>query len=176
MTSRLDPIGARFGAGEVWELMERVNEIWSQAEVLWEIEAITREFVRFEDELEAVLLAGRELSPGVLAAILPRGRLFEEGWDVFLIHDMARAGGSPGIYFTFLPAAVSSEVDPAGLNDPGRILAHELGHSLTLPHVSCASAGNLMAANCASHDRTRLSTGQIDQARAQAKIRRPHSS
>lgn len=176
LSSRLAPIDATLGAREAWELIGRVNEIWGQADILWEIEAITHELAQSEDQVEAVLLAGFPLSAGLIAAILPRDRLFAEGWDAFIVHDLASAGGSPGIYFLSLPAVVSSEVDPAGLGDPGRILAHELGHSLSLLHVACTAAGNLMAPGCNREDRTRLSAEQHEQARGQAKTRRPTKS
>jgi hypothetical protein len=159
--------------GEVRALLDRVNEVWSQADIMWEIEAIMREFAQSEDEVEQVLLAGRPFSTAVITAILPKDRLFQEGWDAFVLHDLASTGAAPGVYLAVIPAAVSSEVDPAGVNDPGRILAHELGHSLTLLHVECTAVGNLMAPGCDSGDRTRLSAEQIDQARHHAKTRRP---
>lgn len=173
LTSRLAPIQSTFDNGEVTVLLERVNEIWRQAGIEWQIETIRREFAQSEDEVERVLLAGRPFSTAVIAAILPEDRLFDEGWDAFLFHDLASTGSAPGVYLAFMPAAVSSEVDPAGLNDPGRILAHELGHSLTLLHVECTAAGNLMAPGCNSGDRVRLTAQQIDQAREHAKTRRP---
>ncbi len=173
LTSRLPPVHSTFDAATVTALVARVNEIWRPADVMWEIESIVREFAQSEDEIEEVLLAGRRFSTGVITAVLPKDRLFEEGWDAFVLHDLVSAGGSPGVYLAFLPAAVSSEVDPAGLDDPGRILAHELGHSLTLLHVECTLAGNLMAPLCDSHDRTRLTAEQIAQAREHAKTRRP---
>ena len=173
LTSRLAPIHSTLDNGEVSILVERVNEISSQTDVVWQIEAITREFAQSEDQVEQVLLAGRPFSATVITAILPKDRLFEDGWDAFLLHDLSSTGVGPGVYLAVIPASVSSEVDPAGLNDPGRILAHELGHSLTLLHVACTAAGNLMAPGCDSQDRTRLSPEQIEQAREHAKTRRP---
>ncbi len=173
LTSRLEPIHAKFEWGAVWEMMERVNEIWSQADIVWEIEAMTREFAQSEDEIEALFQEGGPFPPAVIVSILPRDRLFADGWDAFIIHDLTPMAGFAGAYIAFLPAALSSEVDPAGLDDPGRVLAHELGHSLTLLHVDCTEAGNLMAPLCDGQDRTRLSAEQIAQARIQAETRAP---
>ena len=173
LTSRLPPIHSVLDNRELSVLVDRVNEIWSQADIVWEVEAIIREFAQSEDEVEQVFLAGAPFSTGVITAILPKDRLFEEGWDAFLLHDLSSTGVGPGVYLAFMPAAVSSEVDPGGLDDPGRILAHELGHSLSLLHAECTAAGNLMAPGCDSQDRNRLTTEQIDQARAQAATRRP---
>lgn len=173
LTSRLTPVHSTLDNVAVRALVDRVNEIWRQAEIVWEIESIHREFAQSEDQVEQVLLAGRSFSTAVISAILPRDRLFEEGWDAFILHDLVSAGAAPGVYLAVIPAVVSSEVDPAGLNDPGRILAHELGHSLTLLHVECPAAGNLMAPGCDSGDRLRLTAEQIAQARTHAKTRRP---
>jgi hypothetical protein len=71
---------------------------------------------------------------------------------------------------------IVSELDPAGLNDPGRIAAHELGHSLTLDHVKCHSEGNLMSPGCRSVNRTRLEPAQIEDARKQAQFGEPVAS
>ena len=173
LSSRLGPIDATFRDDALQALIVRVNQVWLQADIVWEIESITREPAQAEDQVEAALLAGVPLSANLILAILPQDRLFAGGWDAFLVRDLASAAGSPGVYFPDLPAAVSSEVDPAGVGDPGRILAHELGHSLMLLHVACTAGGNLMAANCDSQDRTRLSAAQIDQARRQAQTGGP---
>jgi uncharacterized protein YoaH (UPF0181 family) len=169
----LAPVHSTLDNREVTLLVERVNEIWGQAGIVWQIEMISREFAQSEDEVEQVMWSGWAFSTAVIAAILPEDRLFEEGWDAFVLHDLASTGAAPGVYLAFIPAAVSSEVDPAGLNDPGRILAHELGHSLTLLHVECTAEGNLMAPGCDSGDRIRLSAQQIERARTHAKTRRP---
>ncbi len=173
LTSRLPPVHSVLDNRELGELVDRVNEIWSQADIVWEVEAIIREFAQSEDGVEQVYLAGAPFSTGVITAILPKDRLFTEGWDAFILHDLASTGVGPGVYLAFMPAAVSSEVDPVGLDDPGRILAHELGHSLSLLHAECTAAGNLMAPGCDSQDRIRLSPEQIARARAHAETRRP---
>ncbi len=72
---------------------------------------------------------------------------------------------------------ISSEVDPTGLRDLAgsgpRILAHELGHSLSLFHVACTDAGNLMSPGCPLGQRTQLTAGQVDMARLQASTGHP---
>jgi hypothetical protein len=61
--------------------------------------------------------------------------------------------GAPGIYVSSRQGLIVSELDPAGLNDPGRIAAHEPGHSLT-----------------------RLEPAQIEDARKQAQFGGPVAS
>ncbi len=175
LSSRLITIDASLTDQEVESLLQRVNEVWSEANIVWELESIIREQAEAEDQLELALQGAVPLTHDLIAAVVPRGHLFAGKWDVFIVHDLAVAG-APGLYFSSIPAVVSSEVDPAGLGDPGRILAHELGHSLTLPHVPCTPAGNLMSPGCNSEDRTRLAPLQIQQARTQAERGRPPNS
>lgn len=175
LSSRLGPIDAKLLDDAVQALIGRVNRIWRQADIVWEIESITREPAQAEAEVEATLLAGAFLAIDLVLAILPRDQLFAGGWDAFLVRDLTSAAGAPGVYFPDLPAALSSEIDPSGLDDPGHILAHELGHSLGLLHMECAAEGNLMSPGCDSGDRIRLSAGQIDHARAQAQTGAPAS-
>ena len=176
LSSRLGTIDASLTDQEVESLLQRVNEVWSEANIVWELESIIREQAEAEDQLEPALQGAVPLTHDLIAAVVPRGHLFAGKWDVFIMRDLAVAGAAPGLYFSSIPAVVSSEVDPAGLGDPGRILAHELGHSLTLPHVPCTPAGNLMSPGCNSEGRTRLTPLQIQQARTQAERGRPTSS
>lgn len=168
LSSRLASLDARLSDPEVAVLMARVNEIWSEADIVWEVESIVREPAAGEDLFETALQGLIPLTADVVASVVPRVRRLAGGWDAYLVRDLASAIGTPGIYFPGIPAAVASVVDPAGLADPGRILAHELGHSLGLPHVPCTAAGNLMAPGCPSQDRTRLTADQISRARSQA--------
>jgi len=176
LSSRVPPLDAGLTDSDVRALVNRVNEIWAQADVFWQLESIRRETVGEEDQVEQAVLGLLPLTSTLLAAIAPRGELTTGDWDVFLVADLTTVVGFPGVFFPAIPGILSSRVDPAGLGDPGRILAHELGHSLTLQHVPCTPAGDLMAPGCDSADRTRLDSGQIQQARTQAETGRPTSS
>ncbi len=131
---------------EVQTLFDGANQIWQQGDVVWRIESIVREEAQNgEDFARAV-----------------------------------RGGGAGGLYIAgggVSPAVISSEVDPTGLRDLAgsgpRILAHELGHSLSLFHVACTDAGNLMSPGCPLGQRTQLTAGQVDMARLQASTGHP---
>ena len=157
---------------EVSAMLDRINHIWSAADIRFELESIVRE--QLDD---ATMLPSPDSSNTItkdrFIAALPSDQLIGSGFDLFLVHDLAAVAGPPGIFLRQIPAAIGSEVDPAGLNDPGRILAHELGHALTLRHVACTSAGNLMSPACDGSDRGRLTLRQITAARAQAETGRP---
>jgi len=168
LSSRLGVLDGSLTDSEAATLLARVNEVWAQADIVWELESVTREQVEAEDQFELALQGGVPLTFELLLAAVPRGQLLGGGWDVFIVRDLTSAIGAPGVYFPSIPFALASELDPAGLNDPGRILAHELGHSLTLAHVQCTTEGNLMSGGCAGSDRTRLTPSQIELARSQA--------
>lgn len=168
LESRLTPIAGTLSDAELGSLLSRVNEVWAPARIVWRLESIVREPALAEDELEEAFAGLAPITADLLASAFPRDR-FSGGWDVFIVRDLTPAG-VPGVYFPTIPMVVSSEIDPSGLGDPGRILAHELGHSLTLLHVPCTTAGNLMSPGCPAADRTRLAPDQIEQARAQATL------
>ncbi len=172
LSSRIAALEAGSDDAAVGALLGRVNEVWAQADIRWSLESVIREAAGAEDQLELALGGAIPLTGDVLASVLPRDSLTGGAWDVFLVRDLSAVAGFPGVFFPSIPGVIASEVDPAGLDDPGRILAHELGHSLTLQHVACTPAGNLMAPGCASSNRTRLDPDQILAARAQARTGR----
>ncbi|UCC83721.1 MAG: hypothetical protein JSW46_01960 [Gemmatimonadota bacterium] len=160
---------------DVAVLFEGVNEIWSQAGITWRVESVVREPSLDGTSFIAALNGVIPVTGSVLASILPSDNLLAGRWNVFVIRDFGNFAG--GVYLDFRGAVIFAENGPIGPQDPTsdgrRILAHELGHSLSLFHVPCTSAGNLMAPGCPAQDRTRLEPGQITPARAQAQRGRP---
>ena len=178
LSSEFAPLNTTLTNDEVGVLFARVNEVWQQADITWDIESIVREEALNADGFALVLTGQLPASSLNVASILPLGRLLSGKWDVFLIQDLGGIAG--GFYFTGIPAVLSAEIDPFGQRElsgsAGRILAHELGHSLSLAHVPCTPEGNLMAPGCDSQDRTRLTATQVQAARQQAGRGRPFGS
>ena len=172
------PLNTTLSDDEVASLFAGANVIWAQTEIRWEIESIVREAALNGAAYAAALSGQTAFTGNLIASTLPRGQLLSGGWDVFILRDFGGLVG--GIYLGGIPAVVTAELDPTGARDiegsGARILAHELGHSLTLLHVPCTPDGNLMAPGCNAQDRTRLTTVQIEAARAWARSGRPFGS
>ena len=165
-------------AADVARVFEGVNQVWSQAGIRWRAaEPVRVEAPTIGALFEAVLNEAGSGRLGLVASILPPERI-SEGWDVFFIRDLDGLAG--GVYLEGISAVVQPEVNPWGIRDLEgdlvRILSHELGHALSLPHVDCPPAGNLMAPACRSGIRTYLTDAQIERARNQAVSGRPHGS
>ena len=174
-SSVLDALDVTLTDDEVGEVIQAVNEVWAQADVVWQIEQIVRELALNPDVFRLVLNDTRGNSTGLVAAVLPHENLRSDIWNVFLIRDFGGTVG--GVYLLDDQVVVAAELDPLGNRDlsgaTARILAHELGHSLGLGHVPCIEAGNLMAAGCPLGTRTLLEPVQIRIARQQAATGRP---
>jgi hypothetical protein len=168
-------LDATLSDADVDVLFEGVNETWSQAGITWRVESVVREPSLDGTSFMAALSGAIPITGSVLASILPSGNVLPGKWNVFVIRDFGNFAG--GVYLDFRGAVIFAENGPIGPQDPStdgrRILAHELGHSLSLLHVPCTSIGNLMAPGCFAQDRTRLEAVQIVPARAQAQRGRP---
>lgn len=175
LESESDAVRARSTEARVEQLIDGANEIWRQANIRWNVESIVSEQAGDPTEYER-LVRGQVSDPThVLLALVSDRGVLEDGWNVYFVQDL---GVAPGIYVTSASRQVLfvQETPPPG-EDAGvagpRILAHELGHSLSLAHVACSAAGNLMAPGCPSGVRTQLTAIQITQVRGQARTGRP---
>ena len=113
---------------------------------------------------------GRDAQPDerrtAVHSTYPLERKLTPGWNVFSIHRMAFGGG---VYNGGTQSVLIGETSPRGGINPS-ILAHELGHSLSLQHSR--ERFNLMSGRqpgVEPMDKTRLSPEQIAGARAVAK-------
>ena len=174
-SEELDALNVRLSDAEVTELMTAVSKTWAQAGIIWSVESIVHEDARNESLFRRALTDPTESPLSVLTSVLTFENLRPDIWNVFMIRDFG--GKSGGVYLGNERVVVSAEIDPSGQRDTegsmARILAHELGHSLSLDHVPCTGQGNLMAAGCMLGSRTLLDATQITDVRRQAGTGRP---
>lgn len=171
-SERYPQLDARIDELEIEELLDGANRTWASAEISWDVDEILFEDAVEIDDFQRMLeevAEGRDVDADVLRGILPRENRVPGEWDAYFIHDL---GESPvaGVYFGagLVVVKVASQFESPDLDLTGRVLAHELGHSLSLPHVPCVARGNLMAVGCLGEDRSRLESSQIAAARQQA--------
>ncbi len=169
------PLNSTLADSEVLQIFAGANAIWERAGVTWQVESIVRVEVVNAADYTSIVRGEIPATGPAIAAVLPLENAAPDEWDVFLLRDFGGLVG--GVYLPPFSSVVAAELDPAGQRDlsgsAARILAHELGHSLTLKHVTCAADGNLMSPGCATGDRSLLTPGQIDLARVQANKGRP---
>lgn len=158
-------------------VLDGVNRIWEQAAVVWEVEGVFRENAVVTDQWIEMVEGRGAFSGETVAGVLPTTNRIAGAWDVYVVHDFG-AVQAGGVYLGdgLTVSTLALGGNPVDLDDfATRVFAHELGHSLSLPHVPCnPPPGNLMAPGCPADDRTRLEPEQIDAARAQAETGRPY--
>lgn len=157
-------------------LVAFANTIWRQANIEWVVESVIEEEAPDAAVLDSMITGVLQRTSERLVAFVPRNRLLEPGWNVFLIRDFGPIAG--GMFRPELAGAVLAERG-FGFELPangrgGGTLAHELGHSLGLAHQQCDETRNIMALACSRPGVvSSLTAAQIVTARRQAATGRP---
>jgi hypothetical protein len=144
----------------------RADTIWSQAAIHWDIESFVYEEAANPSEFDRIVALGEDADPTdrytVVHSVYPLEQRLAPGWNIFFINRMAYGGG---VYNPQTQAVLIGEYNPNGAFNTS-ILAHELGHSLGLPHSQ--ELYNLMAGQQSGidpNDKIRLNAAQIALAR-----------
>lgn len=174
-----------FSDSEIREHFAGVNAIWAQARIVWEIESIIREPVATSDGYRELLAAAAnrdvtKRSPRdrgrVLLAMIPEKERLDPGFNVYVVEDLGSLMG--GVFMPLDQIVLYGRFGPKGEQRP-TVLAHELGHSLSLPHVDGNAPENLMATGGRKRVQmlsTYLNADQVEAARRQARTGRPFST
>ncbi|MCY3019793.1 MAG: hypothetical protein NTW87_12285, partial [Planctomycetota bacterium] len=152
------------------------NTIWRQAGIEWVVESVVTEEATGGDLLDQLIAGTVPRTRQYLIALVPPNRVLQPGWNLFLIRDFGGIAG--GVFLAELSGVILAErgsgheLPAAGRG--GGTLAHELGHSLGLHHVTCDETHNIMSLACSVPGVVSdLTSQQIAAARAQAETRRP---
>jgi hypothetical protein len=155
-----------FSRQELIEAIRTLNEIWSQANIRFQVEFVREVEISAQEFPEESKDLGRIEFKNLLASIAPEPH-DEKVWSIVLIRKFSiRAGG---VYLSDgVGTAVYTELNPQGMTYYN-ILAHELGHGLGLKHNDLPQ--NLMNSDVQEpSEATLLTQHQITRAREQALI------
>ena len=175
LRSEILNLTATFSESQVATLVADAQQLWDQACIRLVIESVIEnpltamqemDYNRRKDEVEAAGFSQ------LMKNVMPRSNLLRPGWNVMVFRAFERF--SSGVYFSDIPSVLVAErlPDAAGSRlNPPIILAHEIGHALSLRHYDGVDVDqNLMNVDIMQNQMTgiQLTPSQIEQARASA--------
>jgi hypothetical protein len=142
-SSAVPELNSTLSESGIRQVFAEANRVWRQAGIRWEVESVLREAAEGEQAFPAARetgQSGRGRFRSILLEVCPEDQWLAGAWNVCVIREFPVPAG--GVFFPERRQVLWSELNPRGQMHP-TILAHELGHSLCLPHDS-ESPNNLM--------------------------------
>jgi len=134
-------LSAQYSAQDVAKLFDEVNAIWSKSGITWSVDSVTTVPVAGNDfKIPTAGFANPRAFRDAVAGLIPDATSTGR-WRVYLVRQFPINGSA--VYIIEKGAVLYGELNKFGARQPV-ILAHELGHSLGLQHVSMSD--NLMYA------------------------------
>lgn len=152
---------------DVRRIVGKVNKVWRPAGIHWGLETIVREPAARLDRFKTGREEGgrKPASLGLFRVLMPKESRAEEGLNVYYIHKFSVNGVYLGDRVAFVQETAKLREVEGGIDEPiPRVTAHELGHSLGLPHRQART--NLLASGTTG---TTLNADEVAKAREKAK-------
>ena len=155
---------------QIKDTLSEVNLIWEQANIEWVFGSFNLEQISSND----FALKGNETPIQIKESLLEISPVTTNGdstWKVVIIRNFPSPVNSAGLY---LPAshtiyfAETKKNNSAFIEVKPYVLAHELGHSLSLAHTEKDLVDNLMGPGAVSATLPTLTVEQIEKVKTQA--------
>jgi hypothetical protein len=153
---------------DIQRVLKKMNGIWHHAGIHWLIDDLVREPAARQDEFKR---RREDLGPeaarsmALFRTLVPAESKAKEGMNVYYIHKFSVNGVYLGNGVAFVQDTAKLQPVEGGIDEPvPRVTAHELGHSLGLPHRQDIT--NLLASG---KNGTSLNAAEIESARTHAR-------
>lgn len=150
-------------------VLVEINKVWKQADIEWIFGSFNKKSINSQQ----FDLTGKETTQQIkslLGNIAPSNAPGQHVWNIVFVRNMPPpVQGAAGLYWAPVQTVYFGETKitkKGTIETQPFVLAHELGHSLTLAHSNLPT--NLMGPGAISADLPILTDDQIERARSQA--------
>jgi hypothetical protein len=164
----LPEVDCALSDADIQRVLKKMNGIWHHAGIHWLIDDLVREPAARQDEFKQrreALGPDAARSTALFRSLVPPESKAKEGMNVYYIHKFSVNGVYLGNGVAFVQETAKLQPVEGGIDEPiPRVTAHELGHSLGLPHRQDIT--NLLASG---KNGTSLNSAEIESARTHAR-------
>jgi hypothetical protein len=169
LTSKdLPEVNCDLADADIHRVLKKMNGIWHHAGIHWMADDLVREPAARQDDFKTKREAlGPEAmrSTALFRMLVPPESKAKDGMNVYYIHKFSVNGVYLGNGVAIVQETARLQPVEGGIDEPiPRVTAHELGHSLGLPHRQDVT--NLLASG---KNGTSLNAAEIESARTHAR-------
>jgi hypothetical protein len=163
----LPEVDCKLTDDDIRRIVGKVNIVWSAAGVHWGLDSIVREPAAKQERFRTLRddNKNKPVPLGAFRLLAPEASRAKDGLNVYYIHKFSVNGVYLGDHTAFVQETAKLREVEGGIDEPlPRVTAHELGHSLGLPHRQDRT--NLLASGTTG---TTMNAAEVEKARGLAK-------